>query len=188
MEELVPFASTWYFIDLALLCFGRGMDFYSTWIATPNLKLEANPFAKKLGWKKGIALNVLVCFVLALWPMPAIMVTTTSLLVAAWNYQAAWLMRAMGEDHYRVWISMQIRESRLAFYLFCFVMHTGMFAIVGAALIWYGGGYLVPFAVGWGMIAYAVAVLFYTSLSAWRARRSFNRAFDQPSEEHVFTE
>ena len=31
----------------------RGMDFLSTWVATPNLVLEGNPIAKKLGWKMG---------------------------------------------------------------------------------------------------------------------------------------
>ena len=29
------------------------MDFLSTWVATPNLVLEGNPIAKKLGWRWG---------------------------------------------------------------------------------------------------------------------------------------
>ena len=50
MEEFVAFGSSHYFLFLALLAFGRGMDFLSTWIATPNLVLEGNPLARKLGW------------------------------------------------------------------------------------------------------------------------------------------
>ena len=190
MDQLVPFASSWYFIFLALLIFARGMDFFSTWIATPSLKLEANPIAKKLGWKWGLIVNLIVCGMVAVWPMPAIMISTTSVLVAAWNYQAAWMMRAMGEERYRMWVSRRIRESRFSFYLFCFFMHTLMFALVGACLALWGGN-LVSFAIGWGLVAYAVAVMFYTTLSAWRARRSFNRTIipmSLDSEEHAFTE
>lgn len=49
MEDFVPFASSDYFITLGLLVFARGMDFLSTWFATPTLALEANPLAKRLG-------------------------------------------------------------------------------------------------------------------------------------------
>jgi hypothetical protein len=57
MDSFVPFGSFEYFMFLALLGFGRGMDFLSTWIATPNLVLEGNPLAKKLGWRGGLWLN-----------------------------------------------------------------------------------------------------------------------------------
>ena len=88
MEDLIPFGSARYFLILALLLFARGMDFLSTWIATPNLVLEANPIAKKLGWKWGMAVNLLLCPAFALWPLPAIVIITTSLLVAARNFQS----------------------------------------------------------------------------------------------------
>ena len=83
---------------LALLVFARGMDFLSTWIATPNLVLEGNPIAKKLGWRWGLLLNVVLVLALALWPLSAIVISTTSVLVAARNFQSAWLMRSLGED------------------------------------------------------------------------------------------
>ena len=43
MDDSVPFASREYFIMLAILVFSRGMDFLSTWVATPHLVLEGNP-------------------------------------------------------------------------------------------------------------------------------------------------
>ena len=43
---------------------------------------------------------------------------------------------------------------------------------VGAGLMYFGGWRLVPLAIGMGMIAYAVAVAFYTLLSVWRLRRA----------------
>jgi len=55
MDDAIPFGGRWYFLMLALLVFSRGMDILSTWIATPNLVLEGNPIAKKLGWKWGLA-------------------------------------------------------------------------------------------------------------------------------------
>ena len=65
MDDTVPFGSREYFLMLALLVFARGMDFLSTWIATPNLVLEGNPLAKKLGWRWGLLLNVVLVVVLA---------------------------------------------------------------------------------------------------------------------------
>ena len=52
-DDFLPFASRGYFAMLALLVLARGLDFLSTWMATPNLVLEGNPIAKKLGWKLG---------------------------------------------------------------------------------------------------------------------------------------
>src|SRR4030095_12361046 len=101
MDDFFSFGSRSYLVLLAVVAFARSMDFLSTWIATPNLVLEGNPVAKKLGWKWGIPLNIALCLGCALWPLPAIVISTTSVLVAARNFQAAWLMRSMGEQHYR---------------------------------------------------------------------------------------
>lgn len=87
------------------------MDFLSTWIATPNMVLEGNPIAKRLGWKGGIPLNLALCFLFASWPMPAIIISTTSVLVAGRNFQAAWLMRSLGEQRYRDWHIAQLQET-----------------------------------------------------------------------------
>src|SRR6202142_1535209 len=98
MDTMAAFASRDYCLLLLLLVFARGMDFLSTWIATPNLALEGNPIAKKLGWKWGLLLNLVLVVVLALWPLSAIVVATASVLVAARNFQSAWLMRSLGEE------------------------------------------------------------------------------------------
>jgi hypothetical protein len=96
MDNLIPFGSRDYCLMVLLLAFARGMDFLSTWVATPNLVLEGNPFAKFLGWKWGTVLNIGICFGMAFWPATAIAVSTMSILVAARNFQHAWLMRSMG--------------------------------------------------------------------------------------------
>jgi hypothetical protein len=175
MDDPIAFASRGYFLMLALLVFSRGMDFLSTWIATPNLALEGNPIAKKLGWKWGVLLNIVICLALPLWPLSAIVVATASVLVAARNFQSAWLMRSLGEEIYRHWHVERVRETRVTLYLFCLAGNTLLTAGVGAALIYFSDLRLGPFAIGMGMITYAIAVAFYTLLAIWRIHRAAKR-------------
>jgi len=172
MDEMVPFGSRGYFLMLALLAFSRGMDFLSTWIATPNLVLEGNPLAKKLGWKWGLVVNVALCLALAAWPLSAIVVATASVLVAARNFQSAWLMHSLGEEVYRQWHVERVRETRVTLYLFCLAGNTLLTAAIGGTLIYFSNARLVPFAIGMGMVAYALAVAFYTLLAIWRIHRA----------------
>jgi membrane protein implicated in regulation of membrane protease activity len=172
MDDTVTFASRDYCLYLLLLIFARGMDFLSTWIATPNLVLEGNPLAKKLGWKWGLLVNIVLVGVLAMWPLSAIVVATASVLVAARNFQSAWLMHSLGEEIYRRWHVERVRETRITVYLLCLAGNTLLTASVGAALIYFSNLRLVPFAIGMGMVAYAIAVAFYTLLAIWRMRRT----------------
>src|ERR1035441_1307551 len=111
MEELVPFASRLYGLMFLLLIVARGMDFLSTWVATPNLVLEGNPIAKKLGWKWGIPINLALFVGLAFLPLPAIVISSTSVLVSARNFQSAWLMRSLCEQLYRDWHIERVQET-----------------------------------------------------------------------------
>src|SRR4051794_6579171 len=156
MQDFVPFASRVYAVLLLILLMARGMDFLSTWVATPNLVLEGNPIAKKLGWRWGALLNVVICLVFSRWPAIAIAFSTTSLLVAARNFQSAWLMRSMGEDYYRDWHVARTREARAGIYLLCLAGNTLLTALVGFALLYFGDYQLIPCAIGMGIIAYGV--------------------------------
>jgi heme A synthase len=178
MDDAVPFASREYFLMLAVLAFARGMDFLSTWVATPHLVLEGNPIAKKLGWGWGVIVNVAVCVVLAKWPLSTIVVSTASILVAARNFQSAWLMRSMGEHGYREWYVQRVRETRVSLYLFCLFGQTILTALIGGVVVYFGyfsGPALVPLGIGMGIMAYAVAVTFYTLLAVWRLHRAAKR-------------
>jgi hypothetical protein len=168
--DLLPFAGKGYCAMLALLLFARGMDFLSTWLATPHLVLEGNPLAKKLGWKLGGLVNVVLCIVFAFWPLTAIIIITSGLLVAAHNFHSAWLMRSMGEEAYRQWFMEQISRTRLPLYIVCLLGETALTGLVGGALLCFSEMDSVPFAIGLGILAYAGVVLFYTALSLWRLR------------------
>jgi len=176
MDDLVPFGSRIYGVILLLLLVARGMDFLSTWIATPNMVLEGNPLAKKLGWKWGIPVNLALCFGFAFWPLPAIVISTTSVLVAARNFQSAWLMRSLGEQLYREWHVERVQETSITLYLACLFGQTALTAGVGAGVILatnrHNQDEPVALAIGLGIIAYAVAVAFYTLLGIVRMRRA----------------
>src|SRR5215475_15262417 len=144
-DEFLDFGSSVYWLLLLALIFCRGMDMLSTWVATPNLVLEGNPITKVLGWRWGIPLNLIICFGLAFWPLPAIVISTTSALVAARNFQSAWLMRSMGEQAYRDWHVKRIQETPITLYLWCLVGNTVLTGAVGAAVAWFNRGSLVPF-------------------------------------------
>lgn len=185
MEDSVPVASREYFLMLALLVFSRGADFLSTWVATPHLVLEGNPIAKWLGWRWGAVVNTVLVLVLAAWPLSAIIVSTASVLVAARNFQSAWLMRSLGEDAYRDWYVQRMSETRITLYLFCLAGNTLLTAMVGAALILFSNGWVIPTGIGMGILAYAVAVIVYTLLSLWRSRR--HRRYDAAHNGHDHT-
>jgi hypothetical protein len=174
MEEFVFFGSRTYALVFLLLLMSRGMDFLSTWVATPNMVLEGNPIARKLGWKWGILVNLLLCFLFAFWPLPAIVIATTSLMVAARNFQFAWLMRSLGEQRYRDWHIERIQETNISLFLFCLFGQTALIALVGVAVIYFTSWQRDPvvLAIGLGIVAYAVAVLFYTLLGVVRLRRA----------------
>lgn len=175
MESFVPFGGRTYFLIVALLLLARSVDFLSTWIATPNLELEANPIARKLGWRGSIILNLVVCVLFAMWPLPAIIIITASVLVAARNFQSAWLMRSMGEPCYRAWLTERLSESKPGLFVFCLFAQALLFASLGVALIHFSGWQPVPVGIGTGVLAYAILMVLFSLLAAWRVWHKQNR-------------
>ena len=172
MDRLVLFGSVEYLVFLLVLLFSRGMDFLSTWIATPNLVLEANPIARMLRWKWGIPINVALCLAFARWPLTAIIISTTSVLVAARNFQQAWLMRSHGEDNYRHWFIERLDETPPGLFLFCLLGQTSLPAALGGVLIFFSRfEQEVPLGIGLGIVGYALAVAIYTLIALCRNRR-----------------
>jgi hypothetical protein len=85
----------------------------------------------------------------------------------------------MGEEIYRDWYVTRIQETPVTLYLACLAGNTLLTAAVGGAVMYFSYDLLVPFAMGMGIIAYAVAVAFYTLLAVWRTRRAMNRLRQQ---------
>jgi hypothetical protein len=168
VEDFAPFGSSDYLITLGLLIFARGMDILSTRFATPTLALEANPFARWLGWKWGIIFNLALCLATAFWPLAGLILVTTSLLVAARNFKSGWLMRALGEGEYSMLVGDALHRSSRGAYLVSVLGETMLFALVGGAVVVSSDWESLPLAIGTGMVAYSVAVAFYSLLAVWR--------------------
>ena len=177
IDAVVPFGSGAYLLMVLVVAFARGADLFSTWVATPTLELEANPIARLLGWRLGVGVNLVLALTVAILPLAALSITTTSLMVAARNLQSAWLIRSMGEHAYADWIARCYLVTRPGLFLGLLLLHAGCIACVGAGLMLFSEWQLVPFAAGFGIIVYAIAVVFFTSLSMIRtARRRRQRA------------
>ena len=81
-------------------------------------------------------------------------------------------MRSLGEQIYRDWHVERVQETSVTLYLFCLFAQTALTGGVGVAVIYFSEGRLVPLAIGLGIVAYALAVAFYTTLGIWRMRRA----------------
>ena len=170
LDDMIEPGSRPWWIFLGILVLGRSMDLLSTWVASPTLALEANPVARRLGWRWGLAVNLALVLVFAGWPMLAISLSTTSFLVAARNFQHAWLMRSMGEIGYRFWFADRVSEARKWMVVACYLMEALLTGVVGGVLVWFSRWDLIPFSVGMGVVAYACAVGLFTGVAL--ARRS----------------
>ncbi|HYE74981.1 MAG TPA: hypothetical protein VEF04_16690, partial [Blastocatellia bacterium] len=82
-----------------LLLISRLGDIISTYLATPTLKLEANPLARRLRWPFAVC-TVLVSFIAYFNTFIAVVMLVPFLFVSASNLSRVWLIRALGEDAY----------------------------------------------------------------------------------------
>ncbi len=175
MDAVFPFGSRPYLVCLLVLMLARGADFLSTWVASPNLVLEGNPLSKRLGWTKAALLNIAVSLVLAVWLLPAVIVSTMSVLLAARHFQFAWLMRTFGEQNYRDWWLQRLSETPMALFVFSLLAQSAMMAVLGGALIFFNGlENAVITGIGMGIVCYSIAVVLYTLNAAWRNRHVWN--------------
>ncbi|MCX6909337.1 MAG: hypothetical protein NTY01_15030 [Verrucomicrobia bacterium] len=170
MSELYapPFGLA-YWAGVALLLVARGLDFSSTWIATPSLLLEANPIARRLGWQGGIAVTLLVCLVAAAIPFLAVLISVTSVLVAARNFQTAWVARTMGEYEFREHLEEQFGRANKRLVLGCVWAQGLLYGAVGGAVVVLAGDLLAQ-AVGWGIVGFGLAIAVHSTHYYRRAR------------------
>lgn len=170
IPEFVPPGSSSWWLFAALALAGRTADLASTWLATPNLALEGNPLARRMGWRWGVPINGLASLGVGCFPGLAIAVATTSALVAARNFQNAWIMRSMGEWSYRLWMSERIDQAPRALPALCFLAESVLTLLPGLALLFFAEPGGVAQSVGLGICAYSAAVALFTLIALWRRR------------------
>ena len=165
-------------VTLAILILvSRLGDILSTYLVTPSLKLEANLLVRKLGWRFAAATTVI-----ALVPFYntglGVMVLVPSLLVSAANFQRVWAARALGEQAYADWVRSLARKSKLSAALKGVAASVFFTALAGSTLL-----LLSPNSDEWGfwfalgILVYAFAVAFHSSLYFWRL---FKKVREEP--------
>ena len=82
-------------------------------------------------------------------------------------------MRSMGEQRYRDWHVERLEETSITLYLACLLGQTALIGAVGVAVIYFTHWerQTALLAIGLGIVAYAIAVGFYSMLGVWRLRR-----------------
>jgi hypothetical protein len=149
-----------------LILISRFGDIGSTYLATPTLKMEANPLMRAGGWKLAV-FTTTACLIPYYSPPLGLTMLVLSLFVTASNLSKGWLMRALGEAHYQAMLLTAAERSSLPVAL--------GFVLVGAASVGFAGLIMILVSGGsrtwayWaacGVTLYALATAVYGSLSA----------------------
>jgi len=141
----------------ALILVGRVGDILSTWIVTPTLVLEANPLARRLGWKFALA-TLLTALIPFYHTGIGLVCVVVSFLVTWNNLSRAWIVRAIGEHEYLAILRAAAQRSPRWIAHACIWGSAAAMGLMGAILYFFASG-LESWA-GWfalGMLTFAVA-------------------------------
>jgi hypothetical protein len=162
-----------------MLLAARLADVLSTRWATPRLRLEANPVVRRLGWPFAWA-TLLLCglpYAPGFGPPLAVSAIVLSLFVAAGNLSRGWAMRALGEDAYHEHL-LRVAASATPRQVYgAIALASGLVAGAGALLlVFYPSPTEWAYFFALGIVAYALAVWIYSTLSVRRLRREVARS------------
>jgi hypothetical protein len=163
-------ADTYVHVIAGIAVLSRVADVWTTYLVTPNLKLEANSVVRWLGWPFAL-LTILIGFVPYYWPPLGIVVFTASFLVAASNASKIVIAKALGEDELAALNRRIILNTPPWPGLFYLILPAVFIAALGAAILFFypwepAWGYYV----GIGMFAYAFAILVWYPVRYFRSR------------------
>jgi len=155
----------------ALILFARLGDIGSTYLATPNLKMESNPLMRFGGWKLAL-LTVLACLIPYYSAPLGLTMLVLSLLVTGSNLSKGWVMRALGEERYQAMLADAAERSSLPAALGFVLGGAASIGLAGAIMTLVSGGSGTwSYWASSGVTVYALAIAVYGSLSAVRLYR-----------------
>ena len=142
-----------------LLLAARLADIGTTYLATPNLSLEANPVMQKLGWRFAL-ITLVVCIIPYFSAEAGIMILVPSLMVSAANAGKIWAMRTMGEKDYKRMLLDLAARSTLRQAVTGVMASASFIILTGAVLLFF---YPDPFGdygfwFGMGIVAYGIVI------------------------------
>jgi hypothetical protein len=154
----------------------RIADVGTTYLVTPTLKLEANPIARRFGWKFAL-LTILIGLVPYASPPMGVVLLTTSFLVAASNASKIVMAKAMGEEQLAAFSRRVTLETPPWPGLLFLVLPAFFIATLGGTILFF-----YPQASEWGyyfglgMLAYAVAICVWYPVHYFRVRAEAKKA------------
>jgi hypothetical protein len=167
----------------ALAVLSRIADVWTTYLATPTLRLEGNLLARRLGWPYALA-TILLGLVAYVSPGLGIVVLTASFLVAAANASKIVMARALGEEQMAVLLDRVARATRPWPGLMYIVLPGILTAALGATMfIFYHDSAQWGFYFALGTMSHASAVFLWYPLRYFRGRLRSRRRSDQSSRE-----
>jgi hypothetical protein len=148
-----------------LLLISRIGDVGTTYLATPTMVLEANPIARKLGWRFAV-LSLGLCILPYFSLDVAAAVAVPFMLVSASNAAKVWVMRAMGEQDYLKLHLELARKSKRSHALLGVAASCSFVILAGVTILAF---YPEPaagtaFWIGFGVVLYGTAMWLYGSL------------------------
>ena len=145
-----------------LLLIGRLGDIISTYIVTPNLKLEANPIVRKFRYPFAFA-TIFVC-VVPYWNLGlGLALIVASYLVSFLNISKMWFLKTLGEeDAFKLYLYIA-QKSSLKMAILPSVIACSFLAAIGAiCLLFYPHTSDWGFYFGIGVIGFALAIQIHT--------------------------
>jgi hypothetical protein len=154
----------------------RVADVWTTYLVSPTLKLEANPVARRFGWKFAF-LTILVGLVAYVSPQMGVVLLTTSFLVAASNSSKIVMAKAMGEEQLAAFSRRVILDTPPWPGLLFLVMPAFFIAMLGGSVLFF---YPQPpewgYFFGLGMLAYAGAIFLWYPVRYFHVRAEAKKA------------
>jgi hypothetical protein len=113
-----------------LILLTRIGDVVSTRLASPTMRLEANPVMRRFGWKLAL-LSVLACFIPYYSTILGVLAFVMFAFVCYSNFSHTWLLRALGEERYEALLLEAAAKTTLAQALVPMYAGLGFLALVG---------------------------------------------------------
>lgn len=159
-----------YLINLAIAVTGRTLDLLSTWYLTPTLECELNPIAKRVGWKRWISLNLVLCAMFAFWLNPSIMLFVMGILAASHNLNQFWL--AHMPRHSKEWktygaLAEKVNPEIAYISRIPYEIAMGVIGVIIIGLVGLDVSKTMSW-IGFALIGHAFAVIFYLCLNQKR--------------------
>lgn len=154
----------------ALAVASRLADLLTTYLVSPNLKLEANSLARRFGWWYAW-LTVLVGLIPYVSPAAGVVVLTASFMVAASNASKILMARALGEEELAA-LSRRVLQVTPPWPGVLFMVMPGIFiaALAGSLLYFYPDVTQWGYYFAMGMLTYAFAIFVWYPLRYFRSR------------------